>query len=114
MRILHVNKFFYLKGGPERYMFSVADLLKANGHDVAFFSMNDEKNVACEWSKYFVNNVDYDARHSMIESFQIFKNTLYSKEAKRKMAGMLDYSKPDLVHLHTFSCQLTPLLLPDL
>lgn len=37
MNILHINKYFYVKGGPERYMFSIADLLKNGGHKVAFF-----------------------------------------------------------------------------
>ena len=44
MKILMVNKFHYLKGGSEKYYFDLASLLKDNGHEVAFFSMKDEKN----------------------------------------------------------------------
>ena len=37
MKFLLVNKYFYIKGGTERYMFTLADLLKEHGHDVCFF-----------------------------------------------------------------------------
>ena len=43
MKILLVNKFHYLKGGSEKYYFDLAKLLQEHGHEVAFFSMQDEK-----------------------------------------------------------------------
>lgn len=45
MKVLLVNKFHWLKGGSEKYYFEVAELLKQHGHEVAFFSMENEKNV---------------------------------------------------------------------
>ena len=45
MRILYVNKFHYLKGGSEKYYFELAELMKEKGHKVAFFSMENEKNI---------------------------------------------------------------------
>ncbi len=45
MKILLVNKFHYLKGGSEKYYFELGELLKENGHEVAFFSMEDEENI---------------------------------------------------------------------
>lgn len=43
MRILLVNKFHYLKGGSEKYYFELANLLKEKGHQIAFFSMQNDK-----------------------------------------------------------------------
>ena len=37
MRILHVNKFLYRRGGAEGYMLDLAELQRARGDDVSFF-----------------------------------------------------------------------------
>jgi len=110
MQILQINKFFYLKGGPERYMFNVSEILKSKGHNVAYFSMKHEKNRISEWNKYFVENVDYNKKHSLNEQIKIFKNTLYSREAEKKILKLLADFKPDVAHLHNFHHQLTPFL----
>src|SRR5699024_6714587 len=47
MNILLVNKFHYMKGGSERYYFTVAETFRRMGHEVVFFAMQDEKNVPC-------------------------------------------------------------------
>ena len=43
MKILMVNKFFYIKGGSETYYFALKRLLEEHGHTVIDFSMQDEK-----------------------------------------------------------------------
>ena len=58
MKVLLVNKFHYVKGGSERYYFTVAEAFKSLGHEVIFFAMQDEKNIECEQSKYFVKIVE--------------------------------------------------------
>ena len=59
MRILLVNKFFYRKGGSETYLFALAEGLKAQGHEIAFFAMQHPKNEPSYWNKYFVSEKDY-------------------------------------------------------
>ena len=57
MKVLLVNKFHYKKGGSETYYFALAEALKAKGHQVVFFAMQDpEKNIPCEQEAYFVSN----------------------------------------------------------
>ena len=58
MKILMVNKFHYLKGGSEKYYFELADLLRKKGHEVAFFSMKDEKNKYTDCKEYFVEPIE--------------------------------------------------------
>ena len=41
MKVLLVNKFHYRKGGSETYYFTLAEALKARGHEVLFFAMQD-------------------------------------------------------------------------
>ena len=45
MRVMLVNKFHWNKGGSEKYYFELGQLLKEHGHEVAYFSMNNEKNI---------------------------------------------------------------------
>jgi len=91
-------------------MFNVSEILKSKGHNVAYFSMKHEKNRISEWNKYFVENVDYNKKHSLNEQIKIFKNTLYSREAEKKILKLLADFKPDVAHLHNFHHQLTPFL----
>lgn len=102
MKILLVNKFHYLKGGSEKYYFELAELLKENGHEVAFFSMKDEKNIKTDCKEYFVEPIDLN-NGSKLKAFDV----IYSKDNKKKMEEALDDFKPDIVHLNNFQRQLS-------
>ena len=102
MKILLVNKFHYLKGGSEKYYFELAELLKENGHEVAFFSMEDEKNIKTDCKEYFVKPIDLNSSNKLKAL-----DVIYSKENKRKMEEALDDFKPDIVHLNNFQRQLS-------
>ena len=49
MKILMVNKFFYIKGGSETYYFALKRKLEKEGHIVIDFSMKDKKNFESKW-----------------------------------------------------------------
>lgn len=102
MKILLVNKFHYLKGGSEKYYFDLAKLLQEHGHEVAFFSMKDEKNIQTGCKEYFVENSDMNSKN-------IFKalDIIYSRKNKKAMEKALDDFKPDIVHLNNFQRQLS-------
>lgn len=112
MKILLVNKFFYLKGGSERVFLEEADLLKRNGHQVAFFSMFDKRNLSCPQSKYFINHIDYETpvkniKQKMSQSLKM----LYSFEAKEKVEELLNDYQIDITHLHNIYHQISPSIL---
>ena len=107
MKVLLVNKFHYVKGGSETYYFSLGDLLKKRGHQVIWFSMKDDRNLPCDQSKYFVNNVDFNAAGNPVKSAGAALHLLYSREAGKKFARLLDDEKPDIIHLNIFQSQLT-------
>lgn len=102
MRILLVNKFHYLKGGSEKYYFELANLLKEKGHQIAFFSMQNEKNVETGEKEYFVNELDLNTG-SKLKALDV----IYSKENKRKMLEALEDFQPDIVHVNNFQRQLS-------
>ena len=102
MKILLVNKFHYLKGGSEKYYFDLAKLLQEHGHEVAFFTMKDEKNIKTDCKEYFVENSDMNSKNPL-KAFDI----IYSRKNKKVMEKALDEFKPDIVHLNNFQRQLS-------
>lgn len=102
MRILLVNKFHYLKGGSEKYYFELANLLREKGHQIAFFSMQNEKNVETGEKEYFVNEIDLNTG-SKLKALDV----IYSKENKKKMLEALEDFRPDIVHVNNFQRQLS-------
>ena len=57
MKIVFANKYYYMKGGAERYMFDLQSELANHGHEVIPFAMKDKRNGKSEWSEYFVSAV---------------------------------------------------------
>ena len=48
MKILHVNKFLYRRGGAEAYLFDLAEMQRRQGHVVRFFAMAHPENERSE------------------------------------------------------------------
>ena len=102
MKILMVNKFHYLKGGSEKYYFDLANLLEENGHEVAFFSMKNEKNIKTGNKEYFVEEIDLNSNNKL-KALEV----IYSRKNKKKIEEALEDFKPDIVHLNNFQRQLS-------
>ena len=102
MRVLLVNKFHYIKGGSEKYYFELGKLLKENGHEVAYFSMEDDKNITTGGKEYFVKKSDMNSKN-------IFKalDVIYSRKNYTRMVEAIEDFKPDIIHLNNFQRQLS-------
>lgn len=105
MKVLLVNKFHYLKGGSERYYFTLAGAFKRYGHEVIFFAMKDEKNIECAQSKYFVSYKGVNGKFS--QKLKMILNIVYSKEAYKNMTKLLKDENPDIVILNLVHKQIT-------
>lgn len=106
MKVLLVNKFHYRKGGSETYYFTLAEALKARGHEVIFFAMEDEeKNLPCDQAKYFVSNASVNG--GIKSKLNMILHLTYSKEAYRNMQRLLKDESPDLVILNLVHKQIT-------
>ena len=115
MRILHVNKFHRVVGGSERYLFECARMLEEHGHEVGFFSMAHPENEPCAQSEYFVSPIEYKNTSPvyMLKTLaSTVGKTVYSFESRRKFEALLDDFKPDLIHVHMISHQISPSILP--
>lgn len=113
MRILQINKFYYLKGGSEAYLFELEKEINRLGHPLIQFSMKHKKNRASRWAEYFVDNIDYD-RAGLFDKINSGIKIIYSYEAKKKIRLLIEKSKPNIAHLHLFQHQLSPSILAEL
>lgn len=105
MKVLLINKFHYLRGGAERYYFSLANALKKAGDKVIFFSMQDENNFDSEYSEYFVKNSSING--SFKQKTNMVIGMRYRREAYKKLLRCLKDTKPDLVIFNNIHKQIT-------
>ena len=112
MKILQINKFLYRKGGTEVYCLSLGDLLQKNGHEVIYFSMQDERNINSSQSDYFVSNIDFSQKRSILNSIKSIPRVIWSQEAVESIDKLITNEKPDIVHLHNIYRHITPSIIP--
>ncbi|MEY2474323.1 MAG: hypothetical protein QOK28_3652 [Actinomycetota bacterium] len=115
MRILHVNKFLYRRGGAEAYLFDLADLQRRAGHEVEFFGMTHPDNDAMSLESVFPSYVELDpVPAGLVGKAKGVGRILYSPSARRGLEAALEAFRPDVVHLHNIYHQLSPSVLRPL
>ncbi|RJX18276.1 MAG: glycosyltransferase family 1 protein [Desulforudis sp.] len=117
MNILIINTYHYLRGGDCRHAFALADALEKLDHVVHFFGMQSPLNTPTHDAEYFVSEIDYRkalSKKNPITAIKVFLRSIYSLEARRNLARMLDDIKPDIAHLHSIRHHLTKSILPEL
>jgi len=114
VKVLLLNKYFYLKGGPERHISKINKILEAKGHQTIPFSMQDERNEPTPYAKYFVSKVDFNSSMSLRDKLRMIPRVIYFLEAKRKIEALIRKVKPDIAHLHNIAHQISPSVLHSL
>lgn len=112
MRILEVNKFYYLRRGAEKHLLDLVALLRKRGHRAEVFAMCHPENLSAKFETYFPSFVGYnDSDATVWQKIRGVGRLFWSFEARRKMRGLLAEWQPDVVHLHNIYHQLSPSLL---
>ncbi|MGH8972814.1 MAG: glycosyltransferase family 4 protein [Acidimicrobiia bacterium] len=115
MRILHVNKFLYRRGGAEAYMEDLAALQTAAGHHVEFFGMAHPLNRPMRFAGWFPRHIELEPPPpTALGKAKGASRILWSTSAAEGMARVVDAFEPDVVHLHNIYHQLSPSLLRPL
>lgn len=114
MKILLANKFYYLKGGAERHFFDLKKLLEEKGHKIIPFAMQDKKNLASEYSQYFVSSVNIEKSSFSFTGLRAAGRIIYSFEAKSKIKELIEKERPDIAHIHNIYHQISPSILTPL
>ncbi len=113
MKIVLANKYYFLHRGAERYVFELEDLLHRHGHETVPFAMADKRNRKTPWDRFFVSPVQTAKVAMDWQGLRTAGRFLYSFEARKKFANLLDASKPDLIHVNNIYHQISPSILPE-
>jgi glycosyltransferase involved in cell wall biosynthesis len=115
VRILHVNKFLYRRGGAEAYMLDLAGLQVAAGHQVEFFGMAHPDNPPYRYAADFPGHVQLEPPPARADRrLGAVARMVWSPSARRGMEAVLRSFRPDVVHLHNVYHQLSPSVLRPL
>ncbi len=115
MRILHVNKFVYRRGGAESYLLDLARLQRASGHVVEVWGMQHPDNpVGVDrpaLADTFPPFVELDPAPSGAAGVRAAGRMLWSRRAAADLAEAVRRFAPDAVHFHNVYHQLSPSVL---
>jgi len=115
MRILYCNKYNFTFSGTEAYLFEVMDLVRLHGHEAALFSMADPRGQPTPYDRHFVPLVDFkNGPRGPLTQIKLAAQTLYSRESRRKLRGMIAAFRPDVAHLRNIYHHLSPSILWEL
>ncbi|MFZ2803638.1 MAG: glycosyltransferase [Patescibacteria group bacterium] len=111
MKILHVNKFFDLRGGTETYLHALMAMQQAAGHEVHIFSTRSSDNLPSGDATSFVKRFDFTKSEGAVRDAEKSSAFIWNREARRGMARMLREIRPDVVHLHNIYHHLSSSIL---
>lgn len=111
MKILHVNKFFDLRGGADIYFQDLMKRQTAAGYEVHALSTRSAANLPSPDAGRFVTRYDLSRNHDLKTDAKIAANYLWNIEAKRSMERAIRELKPDIVHLHNIYHHLSTSIL---
>ena len=104
--ILNVSQNHYIRGGSDRYFFTLAEMLKKHGHRVIPFTAASDENEPSEWERYFPRGADFEE-----PGVGDLLRFLYSRDAVKSIQRLLNDTKIDLAHFHIYYGKLTASIL---
>ncbi len=113
-QLLAINNYHYLRGGSEVVFFGHNRLLEERGWEVVPFSMQHPDNMPTYWSRWFIENSDFDPKSSVSRKIKQITRVVYSLEARSKIQQLLEHISPDICHIHNIYHHISPSILPVL
>ncbi len=112
--LLSINNYHYVRGGAEAVFLAHNEMFAAAGWNVVPFSMKHDKNVASDWEKYFVDEIELGSDDHFVERLGKSFKAIYSREAQKKISRLLSEVKPDVAHGHNIYHHISPAILSTL
>jgi glycosyltransferase involved in cell wall biosynthesis len=109
--LLAVNNYYYHRGGAEKIFLEHNRMLETQGWTVVPFAMKHRNNMETPWSEYFVDEIEFGERYSLREQLVRVPRVVFSFEARRNLARLLDIASPDICHAHNIYHHISPSIL---
>lgn len=110
-KLLNLNSYHYRRGGADVVYLDHAALLAQRGWQNAFMAMHHPQNEPSEWSRFFVDEIQYGSSYGAAQKVVMAGKIIYSLEARRKLAALLREFRPDVAHAHNLYHHLSPSVL---
>ena len=110
-RLLSLNSYHYKRGGSDAVYLEHEALFRNSGWETAFFAMHHEKNEPSEWSKYFVDELEFGSNYNFLQKIKMSGKVIYSLEARTKIKNLIGDWHPDIAHAHCIYHHLSPSVL---
>jgi len=114
MRILYCNKYNFRFSGTEVYLFELMELMRAQGHEVALFSMADPRGEATPYDRHFVPHIDFKQQSGVWPTLRQAGHVIYSTEARSRLRALIREFRPDVAHVRNIYHHLSPSILWEL
>jgi glycosyltransferase involved in cell wall biosynthesis len=114
MRILYCNKYNFPFSGTEAYMFEAMKLMRANGHEAALFSMQDDRGEPTPYDQHFLPHIDFKNGSSWFHKAVLAGQAIYSQQARRRIRAMIADFRPHVAHVRNIYHHLSPSILWEL
>jgi glycosyltransferase involved in cell wall biosynthesis len=109
--LLAINNYYYYRGGAETVFLEQIRMFEAHGWNAVPFCMKHPRNLDTPWSKYFVDEIEFGSDYSIREKLVRVPKVIYSFEARRKLARLLDAVRPNVCHGHNIYNHISPSIL---
>ena len=113
MKVLQIDKYYYLKGGAETVFFNTMDLLEEHGHKVIPFCLKSKKNKPSEYADNFVDFPEL-SESSFLTRLMRVPSFFYNTESAKKIEILIKKEKPDIAHIHLLFNGISVSILPVL
>jgi len=112
VKILHINKQYYVIGGTDTYFFGLTRLLEGHGHTVVPFSTVHPANEESPYAASFIP--DIETAGSGLSKIKNLGRVFYSPAVERRVRDIVQRERPDIAHVHHLFHKLSPSVLVGL
>jgi len=112
--LLSINAYHYPRGGADIVYLNHAALMQRRGWDNSFSAMHHLENLPCDDAEFFAEEISFGRRTTLGRMAIDAGRVVYSVEARRKIAALLDTRSIDIAHVHNIYHHQSPSVLDEL
>lgn len=112
--LLSINNYYYRRGGAEVVFLEQNRLFEEIGWQAVPFAMQHPKNLPSAWQDYFVDEIEFSSDYSLLEKASRAGKIIYSFEARRKIAKLVEKAQPNIAHAHNVYHHISPAIFSKL